>query len=513
MIQNVISLLSERRAWFLNLLGQHLAIAAIAIASALILGLAIGIFISEHQKGSKFILSFVNFLYTIPSISLLGFLIPLSGIGNTTAVIALTIYALLPMVRNTHTGLTNVDEKIVEAARGMGSTPNQILWKVKLPLALPVIVSGIRSMTTMTIALGGIASFIGAGGLGVALYRGITTNNPAMTMAGSLLIAVLAITLDLILSLVEKSTQAKYRKQKKRNLVTAAVASAIVALLILSSLQFASANIIIKVATKPMTEQYIIGNMLKIMIQQDSNLEVELTTGVGGGTSNIHPAMVKGEFDLYPEYTGTGWNMVLKNGGVYNETLFAELEKGYEDLGLLWKGMYGFNNTFGIAVTQEVADEYNLKTFSDLAKVSDQLSFGASYDFFEREDGFNALKLVYGMNFASTKDMDIGLTYQAIKERQLDAMIVFTTDGQLASSGVVVLEDDKGLYPSYLCGNVIRSETLLKHPELVEVLLKFENLISDADMSVMNNKVESMGMQPEAAAAEFLSEKGLLAKR
>lgn len=117
------------------------------------------------------------------------------------------------------------------------------------------------------------------------------------------------------------------------------------------------------------------------------------------------------------------------------------------------------------------------------------------------------------MNFASTKDMDIGLTYQAIKERQLDAMIVFTTDGQLASSGVVVLEDDKGLYPSYLCGNVIRSETLLKHPELVEVLLKFENLISDADMSVMNNKVESMGMQPEAAAAEFLSEKGLLAKR
>ena len=163
-----------------------------------------GILISEFQKTSKPTLGFINFLYTIPSISMLGFLIPFSGIGNATAVIALTVYALLPMVRNTHTGITNVDPVLLEAAKGMGSTKLQILLKIKLPLAMPIIISGIRNMVTMTIALAGIASFIGAGGLGVAIYRGITTNNTAMTMVGSLLIALLALVMDMLLGFIEK---------------------------------------------------------------------------------------------------------------------------------------------------------------------------------------------------------------------------------------------------------------------------------------------------------------------
>ena len=146
----------------------------------------------------------INFIYTIPSISLLGFLIPLSGVGDTTAIIALTVYALLPMVRNTYTGLTNVDPLLLEAAEGMGSTRLQILTKVKLPLAMPVIVSGIRNMAVMTIALSGISSFIGAGGLGVAIYRGITTNNMALTFVGSLLIAILAVTVDFLIGQLEK---------------------------------------------------------------------------------------------------------------------------------------------------------------------------------------------------------------------------------------------------------------------------------------------------------------------
>ena len=149
----------------------------------------------------------VNFIYTIPSISLLGFFIPLSGIGDTTAIITLRIYALLPMVRNTYTGLTNINPLLLEAATGMGSTKFQILYKIKLPLAIPVIVAGIRNMAVMTISLSGIASFIGAGGLGVAIYRGITTNNKIMTIAGSLLIAVLAMITDFIIGLMESKTK------------------------------------------------------------------------------------------------------------------------------------------------------------------------------------------------------------------------------------------------------------------------------------------------------------------
>lgn len=207
MIQEMWDLLQSRWDFFLELLWEHLLISLVSIAIAIVIGLITGVLISEFQKSSKIVMGLVNFIYTIPSISLLGFLIPLSGIGDTTAVIALTVYALLPMVRNTYTGLTNINPLLLEAATGMGSTKWQLLVKIKLPLALPIILAGIRNMAVMTIALAGIASFIGAGGLGVAIYRGITTNQKAMTMVGSLLIAVLAIVVDLIIGRIEKMTQ------------------------------------------------------------------------------------------------------------------------------------------------------------------------------------------------------------------------------------------------------------------------------------------------------------------
>lgn len=206
-MKEIIDLIITRGDFFLELLIEHLQISLISIIIAIILGLIIGIIISEYQKTSKIIMSIVNFIYTFPSISLLGFLIPLSGIGDTTAIIALTIYALLPMVRNTYTGLTNVNPLLIEAATGMGSTKMQVLYKIKLPLAIPVIIAGIRNMAVMTISLAGIASFIGAGGLGVAIYRGITTNNKAMTIVGSLFIAVLAIVTDLIIGIVENKVK------------------------------------------------------------------------------------------------------------------------------------------------------------------------------------------------------------------------------------------------------------------------------------------------------------------
>ena len=207
MLTEIVEVIQERWDFFLGLLLEHIQISAVAIVIAMAIGLTVGILISEYRGSSKVVMGIINFIYTIPSISLLGFLIPLSGVGDTTAIIALTVYALLPMVRNTYTGLTNVDPLLLEAAEGMGSTRLQILTKVKLPLAMPVIVSGIRNMAVMTIALAGIASFIGAGGLGVAIYRGITTNNKAMTLMGSLLIAVLAIVVDFLIGRAEKLTR------------------------------------------------------------------------------------------------------------------------------------------------------------------------------------------------------------------------------------------------------------------------------------------------------------------
>ena len=190
---------------------EHLKISGMSIFIATVLGGILGIIISEYKKTSTLVLSITNFLYTIPSISLLGFLIPFSGIGNTTAIIALTIYALLPMIRNTYTGIDNIDPSIIESARGMGSTEFQILYKVKIPLATTVILAGFKNMVVMTIALAGIASFIGAGGLGVAFYRGITTNNSTLTIAGSLLIALLALIADFLIGEIEKKIKKSWR--------------------------------------------------------------------------------------------------------------------------------------------------------------------------------------------------------------------------------------------------------------------------------------------------------------
>ena len=266
----------------------------------------------------------------------------------------------------------------------------------------------------------------------------------------------------------------------------------------------------VHMATKSMTEQFILASMMKTLIEQDTDLTVKLTEGVGGGTMNIQPAMVKGEFDFYPEYTGTGWNNVLKMQGLYSEVLFDQLVAGYKELGMSWVGMLGFNNTYGIAVRTEIADQYNLKTLSDLAAVAPQLVFGANYDFFERLDGFDALCQAYGLKFKDTVDMEMGLKYDAIRQKEIDVVNAFTTDGQLSSSNVTVLADDKGFYPSYMCGFVVRDEVLAAHPELLDVFKKVEHILTDEKMAAMNYQVEVEGQDPAAVATNFLKEAGLV---
>ena len=513
MISQLIKLLTEDFKFFLNLTVEHILISLLAISIASVLGVILGIIISEYRKFSGLILGTVNILYTIPSIALLGFFITITGVGNTTALIALIIYALLPIIRSTYTGIITINPLIIEASEGMGSTKLQQLFKVKLPLALPVLMSGIRNMVTMTIALAGIASFVGAGGLGVAIYRGITTNNSAMTFLGSLLIAILALVFDFILGLIEKRLTNHKRIKYKINLKVIILGLFIVIFGAYFSLN-SKKNKTINIATKPMTEGYILGQMLTELIEQDTDLKVNITNGVGGGTSNIHPAIVKGEFDLYPEYTGTSWEAVLKKEGSYDESKFDELQKEYkEKYNLEYVNLYGFNNTYGLAVNKDIAKKYNLKTYSDLAKVSNNLIFGAEYDFFEREDGYKELQKVYNMNFKKQIDMDIGLKYQAMKDKKIDVMVIFTTDGQLAISDVVVLEDDKKMYPSYRAGTVVRSEILSEYPELKPVLEKLNNILDDKTMADLNYQVESEGKKPEDVAREYLQEKGLLEAR
>ena len=268
----------------------------------------------------------------------------------------------------------------------------------------------------------------------------------------------------------------------------------------------------IHIATKPMSEQFILGEMLALLIEENSDLHVKITKGVGGGTSNIHPAMVKGDFDLYPEYTGTGWLVILKKDSLLPPgQLFSELQKEYSrEYGLKWVAPYGFNNAYSLAVSNEMAKKYNLKTFSDLALYPDLFTFGAEYDFYEINDGYADLCAYYNLKFKKNLDMDIGLKYEAMRSGKIDVINIFTTDGQLSHANLTILKDDKHFFPSYYCATIVREETLKEHPELERILEKMNGILTDQEMADMNYKVDVEHRTEREVAVEFLKKKGLL---
>lgn len=521
-LKSVFHLYIERRDFFLKLLDEHLIISGISIIISTVLGITLGIIISDKKRLVFPIMGLTSILYTIPSIAILGFLVSITGVGDITAIITLSIYGLLPIVSNTYTGIRNIDGGIIEAGQGMGSTKFQVLYKIKLPLALPVIFSGFRNMVVMTIALCGIASFIGAGGLGVAIWRGITTNNGPMTCAGSLLIASIALIIDSILSKIEKGInnrihgkRKKVSKNKKGALVKILLI-VIIVILIVEGFMFKNSlsKNTINIASKPTTEEYILSEILGQLIKEKTDLNVEIMKGIGGGTANIHPAMVKGEIDLYPEYTGTSWEYVLKKSGFRDkDSVYEELKKEYKDkFNFNWIGLYGFNSTYNLIVDKEFAEKNNLETNSDLAKISDKLNFGANYDFYEREDGYDALAKKYGFKFKNKLDLDIGLRYEALSSNKVDVINAFSTDAQLYKGKYKILADDKEFFPSYLAGTIVRQEVLDMNPELENVLKLLDNKITEKDIIEMNYKVEIEKVDESKVARDFLINKGLISR-
>ena len=266
------------------------------------------------------------------------------------------------------------------------------------------------------------------------------------------------------------------------------------------------------VASKPFTESYILAEIIAGLIENNTDITVDRKMGIGGGTSNIQPAMESGEIDIYPEYSGTGWLFVLKRESITdNAAMMENLKKEYSELyGIKWFDVYGFNDTFALAVKRSFAEEKGLKTYSDLAAVSGELRFASEYDFYEREDGYPGLVETYGFAFKETKDVDIGLKYQAIASDEVDVINVFSTDALLLTHDLSVLEDDKNFFPPYYAATLIREDTLEKYPELGEVLDSLTGMISNDEMIAMNSAVDNDKKDPKAVAEEFLRSKGLI---
>lgn len=268
----------------------------------------------------------------------------------------------------------------------------------------------------------------------------------------------------------------------------------------------------IQIASKPMTEQYILTEIMKAVIEEETDYQVEITKGIGGGTTNIHPALMKGDFDLYPEYTRTAWLNVLKKEEMEKDDnkLYDKLQEEYDALGLCWTGLYGFSNTYGLAVREETAQTYGLVTYSDLAAASSELVFGGNPDYIELETGYPRLCSAYDMKFKDVKQMEIALKYEALINEEVDLINAFTTDAQLAANNLILLEDDGAFFETFLAGTVVRKETLDEYPGLKEALELLNGQISESEMQAMNCEVEVNGREDAEVAREFLQKKGLI---
>ncbi|MFB2836686.1 glycine betaine ABC transporter substrate-binding protein [Floridanema evergladense] len=496
-------------------MGEHLILVAIAMTVATAIGIPLGILITRQAKLAQPILGFANIVQTIPSLAIFGFLISvpfLGGIGVTPAIVALTLYALLPLIRNTYIGINSVDPAIREAGRGMGMTDNQLLFQVEIPLALGVILGGVRVATVICVGIATIAAAIGGGGLGVFIFRGIASVNNQLILAGAIPAALIALGADFSLGWIEKQlTQNREKKGKIGRQI--AIASGILIIMLLGLIVFVNRPTAptIAIGGKNFTEQFILGEILAQHIESRTKLKVDRRFNLGG-TFIAHEALKAGKIDGYVEYTGTALTAILKQQPIKNpEVVYQKVKQEYDKkFNLEVLKPLGFNSTYAMLIRGEDARRLKIKTLSEAAKYTPQWQAGFWYEFLERKDGYEGLIKTYGFKFTKPpKQMELGLMYQALKEKQVDFVAANATDGLIPVLDLVILEDDKKYFPPYYAIPVFNQATLEKYPELRKVINELAGLISTQEMQKMNYQVDKQSRPVEEVAREWLKSKKL----
>lgn len=526
-MNDLITFVYEQYQYIGTLLVGHIQLTLLSVTIAVCIGIPLGIFISGRDRILKPVMGFANLAQALPSLALLGFLVPYMGIGSITAVSMVVLYSLLPILKNTCTGLRNISSETLEAAKGIGMTDMQILFKVRLPLALPVIMAGIRISSVNAVGLMTIAAYIGAGGLGTLVISGIQTDNSNMILAGAIPACCLALLMDFVMSRIETAvtpvslqpaskkmsvkTIWQIRRHHKKTLAAAAC------IIIISTGFLLGREIMntpdIRIGSKDATESVIIGNMLADLIEAKTDLKVERRLALGG-TMIAFQALQSGKIDLYPEYTGTAYSSILKNkmrpgftAGEMYDLVDKQMRSGH-NVQLL--DSFGFNNTYVLAVKKETAERYNLKTMSDLTRISHNLRFGCSPEFAAREDGLLGIEKVYGMKFSSINNFSGTLMYTAIISDNVDVITAFSTDGLLQKYDLVLLEDDKHFFPPYYMCPFLNMDTAKEYPELATALNELGGAIDDYTMQGLNYEVVEKGRDRAEVARSFLIERGFV---
>lgn len=496
---------------------EQLYLVFASMAFAIVIGLPIGIIATRMPRIKSTVLMISALLWTIPSLALLAFLIPFMGIGVKPAIVALTVYALLPIIRGTITGLDSVPDNSIEAARGLGFKKLQQLTIIELPLAMPIIINGIRTATVICVGIATLAAFIGAGGLGDFINRGLAVNSSDLILLGAIPAAILALIFDFLIAQLERrllywQTDSRIGWPQKI-LVIASILIVFVPFINLAdtfSQPVKSGRVVI--ASKNFTEQFILGELMAQMIEAKTNLQVVRKFNLGS-TAICQAAMEKGDVDIYPEYTGTAYLTVLHKNykKMTEQQLYRQVKQAYQkQYAITWLESFGFENSQSLAVSQQLSDQHQLQTISQLVSIAPRLIVGAPAEFIVRPDAMPGLQKAYGLRFKSIKAMDPGLMYKALENNEVNVIMAFTTDGRIPAYHLVVLKDDKHFFPPYYAAPLIRDAVLKKYPQIAKALAPLLGTLDNKTLQELNYQVDLKQRSVASVAKAFLKSRKLI---
>ena len=495
-----------------SLICEHLFIVLAASILSIAIGLPLGIWAYVSKTARPAILRAVDLLQTIPSLALLGIIMVFLDPGKLTVIIGITLYSLLPIVRNTCLGLQEVDPGVKEAARGMGmSKPYRVLM-VEFPLAFPTVFTGIRIAVVNAIGTAVFAAFVGGGGLGGVITQAIRISDMKLILAATGVLMVIAVVLDLLMGWFETQMHKDRGGSRKMWIPVAAILLAIC--LLLPYGRGSSGDLMLY--DGDYSETQLMHHMVKMLVEDQTDLTVTIQDQMSqvnnfnalNGNNHTCDLMISYDGTLLTTFFHQDVTDVPEGMSIYDYVN----QVAQEEYGMRLLEKLGFDNTYAIAVPQAVADQYGLETISDLVPVADQLTFGAEQGFFTLEGSmkYGPFTEFYGLNFRNPVSVDLGLKYAAVENGSFDVTVVYATDGLNRKAGLKILEDDKSFFPDYNGAFLVREDVLEKYPELEGILNQLAGEIPTEQMAELTYQVDVLGRTVDDVAREFLVSQGLL---
>ena len=498
---------------------EHLYIVLLAALLSLAIGLPLGVVSYLCPAARRPILWVADLLQTIPSLALLGIIMVFIGAGKPTVIIGITLYALLPIVRNTCLGLQEVPQSLKEAARGCGMSRLGQLFQVELPNALPMIFTGIRIAVVNAIGTAVFAAFVSGGGLGDSIYQGIRTENTQQILLPTLALMVIALLFDTVMGQMERLLE-QGKQKKGRRPALAALAAGVCVVLVAGSFTFAGGSRGLVIYDGEFSETKLLTYMVKLLVEDHTDLEVTVLDQMNAVNQFNEMTSSNPSCDMMVSYDGTVLTTFLHLDTVdipEGMSLYDFVnERTMEEYGVYLLDKMGIDNTYAVAVTHDTAEKYGLETISDLIPVAGELIFGAEHSFFTQEGSMKYTPFVefYGLKFKSATPVDISFKYAAIANGNIQVTEVYATDGLNRQANLKILEDDREFFPEYNGAYLVRADMFEKFeeeaPNLKEVLNLLGNAFTNESMTDLTYQVDVEGRTVQEVAENFLRSEGLI---